>query len=166
MKRPVKKKDMRFKKVSTLTEVLTQGKLGSFQERSGLMQRLDTLLGFYLDQRLRQLVQVAAYQDGTLVLACTNSTVAGQLRYLSRIYMQQLRQHGEFCELKRINAVIAPASSAHQQPHQRLRRLSPATAELLLALSDELGKGEVSEALRRLARHVDTADEANTYRSS
>ncbi|MDF2444995.1 MAG: hypothetical protein K0S46_231 [Moraxellaceae bacterium] len=157
---------MRLKKTSTLTEILAQGPLGSLRERSSLIQRLDSLLGFYLDARLREMVQVAAYQDGTLVLACTNSTVAGQLRYLSRIYMQQLRQHGEFCELKRITAVIGPSTPQRSRPRERLRRISPATAELLNALSDDLGSGEISEALRRLASHVETAGGMKKDRSS
>ncbi|MGH8492382.1 MAG: DciA family protein [Moraxellaceae bacterium] len=148
---------MRQEKTVTLTEIIKQGALASLRERSGLIHKLDTLLGFYLDERLRQLVRVASYQDGTLVLACTNSTVAGQLRYLSRIYMQQLRQHGELCDLVRIHAVIGRPTSTIPAVHktgQALRRLSPATAELLLHLSEDLEGGEVSEALRRLARHT------------
>lgn len=157
---------MRQQKTSTLTEILAQGPLASLRERSSQIRRLDTLLGFYLDARLRELVQVAAYQDGTLILTCSNSTVAGQLRYLSRIYMQQLRQHGEFCELRRINPVIRPATPARQRPRERLRRLSPATAELLRSLSDDLGSGEISEALRRLASHGETAEGVDGHRSS
>lgn len=161
-----KKTVMRLAKTSTLTEVLAQGRLAPLQESSSLIRRLDALLGFYLDQRLRQSVQVAGYQEGTLVLACSNSTVAGQLRYLSRIYMQQLRQHGEFCDLRRIKAVISHTTPVQKQTGTRLRRLSPATAALLESLSSELGSGEISEALRRLARHVETAEETNPHRSS
>ena len=153
---------MRLEKTSTLTTILAQGNLNSLRERAGQIKQLDSLLGFYLDQRLRQWVQVAAYHEGTLTLACSNSTIAGQLRYLSRIYTQQLRQHGEFCDLKRINAVIKPAIPASHTSalsHPPLRRLSPVTAELLVTLSDDLadeqGGGEISEALRRLARHVE-----------
>ena len=157
---------MRQEKTVTLTEIIGQGALGALRARSGLLSRLDTLLGFYLDQRLRQWVHVAAFQEGTLTLACTNSTVAGQLRYLSRIYMQQLRQHAEFCELKRIRAVIQPASPASGPPpaprHPKLRRLSPATARLLTSLSEDLGKSEVSEALRRLARHAEPAGDRSS----
>lgn len=157
---------MRLEKTATLTDILAQGRLGALKERSGRLHRLDTLLGFYLDQRLRQLVQVAGYQDGTLVLACTNSTVAGQLRYLSRIYMQQLRQHAEFCDIKRINAVIAPSGPASRRSPGPPRRLSPAAAELVRSLAEDLGGGEISEALQRLARHGETAGEANKSRSS
>lgn len=149
---------MRFQKTSTLTEIITQGPLRALRERSGLIARLDSLLGFYLDERLRHQVRVASYHEGTLTLAAGNSTVAGQLRYLSRIYMQQLRQHSEFCELKRIHAVIGPSATDRPAPQTRqppLRRLSPQTAEMLNCLSDDLGGGEVSEALRRLARHVE-----------
>ena len=152
---------MRLEKTSTLREVLAQGGLSPLQHRSGLITRLDTLLGFYLDQRLRQLVKVTSYQQGILTLTCNNSTVAGQLRYLSRIYMQQLRQHSEFCELKRIQAVIGTAtltSRPRKVSQPPLRRLSPATAELLTSLSTDLGEGEVSEALRRLARHVEATE--------
>lgn len=152
---------MRLEKTSTLAEIIAQGTLGDLQARSGLAARLDALLGFYLDQKMRGLVQVASYREGTLTLACSNGTVAGQLRYLSRIYMQQLRQHGEFCDLKRISAVIQPASRQFGSGcrHPRLRRLSPATGRLLSSLSDDLGSGEVSEALRRLARHAEPADD-------
>lgn len=157
---------MRLEKTSTLTEILAQGRLGSLKERSSRLHRMDTLLGFYLDARLRQQVQVAGYQDGTLVLACTNSTVAGQLRYLSRIYMQQLRQHAEFCDIKRINAVLSPSPPASRRQGQPPRHLSQATAELLMDLADDLGGGEISEALQRLARHGDTAGTTGNDRSS
>lgn len=160
---------MRLEKTSTLTEILAQGNLNALKKRSGMLGQLDMLLGLYLDERLRQWVQVASYHEGTLTLACSNSTIAGQLRYLSRIYMQQLRQHGELCELKRINAVIKPAtltSRSKMLSHPPLRKLSPATAELLSTLSDDLGRGEVSEALRRLARHVDTAGDNEKDRPS
>lgn len=160
---------MRLEKTSTLREILAQGGLSPLQHRSGLLTHLDTLLGFYLDQRLRQMVRVASYQQGTLTLACNNSTVAGQLRYLSRIYTQQLRQHVEFCELKRIQAVIGATTLTSRQgkaSQPPLRKLSPATAELLTSLSNSLGEGEVSEALRRLARHVDTVEGKERSRSS
>lgn len=160
---------MRLEKTATLTEILAQGNLHALKKRSGLISQLDMLLGFYLDQRLRQWVQVASYHEGTLTLACSNSTIAGQLRYLSRIYMQQLRQHGELCDLKRINAVIKPATQASRSSalrHPPLRKLSQATAELLSTLSEDLGRGEVSEALRRLARHVETVEDDEKDRSS
>ena len=149
---------MRLEKTATLTEIISQGALASLRERSGLINRLDTLLGFYLDARLRQLVRVASYRDGTLTLTCTNSTVAGQIRYLSRIYMQQLRQHGELCELVRIHPVIGHKTCTPRpgKTGKPLRRLSASTAELLTDLSKNLGGGEVSEALRRLARHAKT----------
>jgi hypothetical protein len=151
--------DMRQEKVSTLTEILAQkGPLADLCERSRLITQLDTLLGFYLDSRLRQFIRVAAYQKGTLILACANSTVAGQCRYLSRIYLQQLRQHSEFYDIKHIHPVIAPLfAENHTQKTTppRLRKLSPATARLLTSFSSELGNGEVSQALRQLARHVE-----------
>lgn len=158
--------DMRQEKTSTLTEILAQGRLGSLRERSRRLERLDALLGFYLDLRLRQQVQVAGYQDGTLVLACANSTVAGQLRYLSRIYMQQLRQHAEFCDLGRIKAVMAPTPAAARRPPRPPRQLSPAAAGLLRSLADDLGGGEISEALQRLARHGDAVRDPDTGRPS
>lgn len=161
-----KKTDMRLEKTSTLAEILGQGRLGSLQERSHRLQRLDTLLGFYLDQRLRQLVHVAGYQDGTLLLACANTTVAGQLRYLSRIYMQQLRQHAEFCDIGRIKVVIATDAPTGNPKNKTARHLSPAAATLLRELSDDLGAGEISEALQRLARHEGPAGEGKADRSS
>lgn len=150
---------MSQKKVHTLTDVLSQGALQSLRQRAAEYGSLNTLLGLYLDNRMRHQVRVVAYTAGTLTLAANNTTVAGQLRYLSHIYMQQLRVHNEFCDLKRISVTVdtenrdeTRITKTHQQPPKRT--ISPQTAKLLEETADSLGEGELSEALRRLASHV------------
>jgi len=145
----------RLEKPSALNEILVTGVLSGLRQRTEQLQRLDDILALYLDRNLRSLVRVAGYADGTLTLACGNSSLAGQLRYLSRIYMQQLRQHSEFCALGRIRVVSEMAKRASAPAVERpLPRLSAETGALLAALADSLEGGEVSEALRRLARHA------------
>ena len=159
---------MRQEKVSTLTEIFTQGTLGNLHERSCLVTQLETLLSFYLDSRLRQLVKIAAYQNGNLILACTNSTAATHFRYLNRVYIQQLRQHHEFCELQYIRTVVLSSTPTHSMKMTQapLEKLSPTTARLLTSLANELGEGEISEALRRLARHSAPSEKAEGQCSS
>lgn len=154
----------RFKKVSALAEVLNFGDLGLLKNHALATNTLDQILGLYLDAHLRQLIRVASYRQGSLTLACRNATVAGQIRYLSHIYTQQLRQHPEFCDIKRITAVITTANAGNTQTARtqpKLQRLSLETAELLLSVANSVEDREVSQALRRLASHTtEKKDEA------
>ncbi|MFN3586869.1 MAG: DciA family protein [Moraxellaceae bacterium] len=145
----------RLEKPSALNEILATGALSTLRQHTERLQRLDAILGLYLDSHLRPQVQVAGYAEGILTLTCGNGSLAGQLRYLSRIYMQQLRQHAEFCALDRIRVVSGVARTT--MPPARERTVPPLSAEvgaLLTAAADSLAGGEVSEALRRLARHA------------
>lgn len=145
----------RLRKTARLVEVLEQDSLAAYKQTARELARLNEILGLYLDTQLNRVVQVASYRDGTLTLATANSTAAGQLRYLSRIHLQRLRQHDEFCGLLRIKVVSAPPDMENREkPANPLQRLSPETGSLLRELAESLGQGEVSEALRRLARHA------------
>lgn len=147
----------RLQKTARLTEILNQDSLAAYKQTARDLARLNEILGLYLDTQLNRVVHVASWKDGTLTLATANSTAAGQLRYLSRIHLQRLRQHDEFCGLLRIRVVSAPPNPASQEkPAAPLQRLSPETGELLRELAESLGQGEVSEAVQRLARHART----------
>lgn len=147
----------RLQKTVRLGEVLNQDSLAAFTHAAQGLTRLSDILGLYLDTQLSRVVQVAAYKDGTLTLATANSAAAGQLRYLSRIHLQRLRQHDEFCGLVRIRVVSAsPERASREKPPVPPRHLSPQTGALLNELADALGQGEVSEAIRRLATHART----------
>lgn len=147
----------RLQKTARLAEVLQKDSLAAYQQVASELARLNEIVGLYLDTQLNKVVQVASYREGTLTLATTNSSAAGQLRYLSRIHVQRLRQHDEFCGLLRIKVVSAPPEPVlPAKPDSPLQRLSPETGALLRDLADSLGPGEVSEALQRLARHGKT----------
>lgn len=154
----MKRKAKRLKKTATLTDILTQGSLGVMQSQSRLNDRLKMLLDFYLDAAQQPHVSVSSYREGTLTLMTDNSSLVGQLRYLSHIYKQRLGQHPEFCELKRIQVLLSPTTSNFDASHPRkrppARRLKPETAELIKRTADNLGGGKVSEALYRLASFV------------
>lgn len=145
----------RLRKTTRLDEVLRQDSLAAYTRAAGELARLDEIVGLYLDTQLNRVVRVASYREGTLTLATANSSAAGQLRYLSRIHLQRLRQHDEFCGLLRIKVVSTPPDpSSQERPAHPLQRLSPETGSLLRDLAESLGQGEVSEALRRLASHA------------
>lgn len=149
----------RLEKTTKLTEILHQGSLAALARTAQQLARLDEILGLYLDSNLRNVVQVASYKEGILTLATGNSAAAGQLRYLSRIHVQRLQQHDEFCGLSRIKVVSAPAKreESPESPQLALPRLSPVTGALLMELAESLHGGEVSEALLRLASHTGTS---------
>lgn len=145
----------RLQKTARLADILEKDSLASYKQTAQALARLNDILGLYLDTQLNRVVQVASYRDGTLTLATANSSAAGQLRYLSRIHVQRLRQHDEFCGLLRIKVVSAPPDyEVREKPANPLQPLSPETGELLNELAKSLGQGEVSEALIRLARHA------------
>lgn len=145
----------RLRKTARLTEILNQDTLAAYTQTAQHLARLNEILGLYLDTQLSRVVHVTSWKDGTLTLATANSTAAGQLRYLSRIHVQRLSQHDEFCGLLRIKVVSAPSDpSSREKPAAPLQRLSPETGALLRELAESLGQGEVSEALCRLARHA------------
>jgi hypothetical protein len=145
----------RLQKTTRLADVLQQDSLAAYTRAAGELARLDEIVGLYLDTQLNRVVRVASYREGTLTLATANSSAAGQLRYLSRIHLQRLRQHDEFCGLLRIKIVsTSPNPSDQEKPAKPLQRLTPETGGLLRELAESLGQGEVSEALRRLARHA------------
>lgn len=147
----------RLQKTARLTEILNQDSLAAYKQTAQTLARLNEILGLYLDTQLNQVVRIASWKEGTLTLVTANSTAAGQLRYLSRIHLQRLRQHDEFCGLLRIRVVNAQPTSTHREkPAAPLQRLSPETGVLLTELAESLGQGEVSEALRRLASHTQT----------
>ncbi|MCC6199362.1 MAG: DUF721 domain-containing protein [Moraxellaceae bacterium] len=152
----------RLHKTTRLAEILNQDSLAAYKQTAHDLARLNEILGLYLDTQLSRVVNVASWKEGTLTLATSNSTAAGQLRYLSRIHLQRLRQHDEFCGLLRIKVVSAPPNpTSREKPANPLQRLSPETGKLLKELAESLGQGEVSEAIRRLARHALTNGASN-----
>lgn len=115
---------------------------------------MEAILALYLDERLRALCRITSFRQGNLTLATSQTTVASQLRYLSRIYTQQLRQHEEFRELKQIRVIaLASAAGNYRRPPKPLPRLSADTVGLLQETAALLEDPEISGALERLARH-------------
>jgi hypothetical protein len=147
--------DMRLRKTHALTAIMSQGKLKALQDQLGHLDRLNTLLALHLDRQFCLHVKITSYKEGVLTLGTDNSSLASQLRYLSRIYLPQLKQHDEFCDLTRIHVSITPTNGQLTAPRQRKKaprnQLSPQAAAHLTMLADALGGGEVSEALYRLA---------------
>jgi hypothetical protein len=148
----------RLEKPHTLTDVLSQGKLKTLQDQLDYQQQLNNLVNACLDAPLRHQVRVSHYQGGVLTLSTHSSSLASQLRYLNRIYLQRLHLHDEFCDLTRIQISHIPMAGADLTPTTRLktppRRLSLQSAKYLQALAEDMGEGEVSEALYRLASHA------------
>ncbi len=146
---------MRMRKVASLNEVLHSKKLATVQESTQQLAQLEGIFALYLDERLKSVCRIAAFQQGVLTLVTTQPAAASQIRYLSRIYIQQLCQHREFSGLKRLSVLTRTPHQAPQRPTKPALSLSPATIHLLKETAASLDEPEISEALRRLARHGD-----------
>lgn len=144
---------MRMRKVASLDEVIISKSFANVRARTKKLQRLEAILSLYINPELKTVCKIAAYEEGTLTITTPHAAAASQIRYLSRIYIQQMRQHGELQDLKRINAV---ATRPHIPPAKTIKpaiTLSENTVSLLESTAQELGDPELSEALMRLARH-------------
>lgn len=154
---------MRMRKVASLGDVISSKRFASVYDTASKLNRLEAILGLYLDQTLRAACHISSFADGDLTLVTPHPTVASQLRYLSRIFMQQLRTHGEFGSLKRIKVLAyAPVVGGPSRPPKPRMQLSRETAALLRDTAVMLDDPEISGALERLARHGDDPSDAAT----
>lgn len=144
---------MRKLKAASLGEIITSKSFANVYENASMLARLETIFGLYLDQGMRSACHISSFREGTLTLVTPHATVAGQLRYLSRIFTQQLRQHPEFDALKRIKVLAYAPAAGNSRPAKPKRQLSQNTIELLRATASGLDDPEISGALERLARH-------------
>jgi len=147
---------MRMLKTASLGEIVSSKSFAKVSETTTQLAKLEAILGLYLDAGMRSACRISSFNAGTLSLVSPQTAVASHIRYLSRIITQQLRQHGEFAELKQLRVLVySPLASPVRRPALPALRLSAATASLLRETASLLDDPEISGALERLARHGD-----------
>jgi hypothetical protein len=145
---------MRMRKVASLGDIVSSKSFARVRETTNRLATLEAILGLYLDAGLRAACRISSFSQGTLTLVTPQPAVAGHLRYLGRIFTQQLRQHGEFQTLERIRVLaFAPSALPETRKPRPPKRLSASTASLLRETALMLADPEISGALTRLARH-------------
>lgn len=144
---------MRNKHAKTLASLLRTDHLASLETKTRSLARLNFILENYLERELRSLCKVGALEGNTLTLITPSSTAATRLRYLSRLYLQQLRQHEEMRHLERIRVKVIAGDETNCPPQRPVRQLSQAGVTALSEAAESLNDPELSPALRRLARH-------------
>jgi hypothetical protein len=143
------------KKAAPLKDILN-GPLSALYHRAQKLNAIEKILPFYVDKQLLSYIHPASYVDGVLSFFCDNQTAASQLAYLSKVYIQQFKQHPELRDLKKIRYSIHAiyVSKTTLNPVQPSgRKMSAASAQALTSLAEQFEDAEISEALIRLASH-------------
>jgi hypothetical protein len=142
-----------MRKTASLGAIVSSKSFAKVRETTEKLAALEAILGLYLDAGLRTACRISSFAQGTLTLVTPQPAVAGHLRYLGRIFTQQLRQHGEFQGLERIR-VLAFAASAGPAPRTPPvpRCHSESTAAMLKETAQMLAEPESNGARTGLAR--------------
>lgn len=152
---------MRYLQPVKLSVILRGTPVAQAHQANALGTQHEIVWRNQVDATVRSSCRLLSLREGTLTIAADNPTSAGQLRYLSRILVQQLQCHAEFSGLQRLRILVRPAAPLPRNRQARpLPRLSSATAKHLREVADSLGLAELSKGLRALARHED--DEKNS----
>jgi hypothetical protein len=144
---------MRMRKVASLGDIVLSKSFASVRATTARLSALEAIFGLYLDAGLRAACRISSFDQGILTLVTAQPAVAGHLRYLSRIFTQQLRQHEEFQGLERIRVLAYTPPATASKPSRAPLRLSEDTVALLNDTARSMADPEISGALQRLARH-------------
>lgn len=147
---------MRYRKPVKLSEILEGTPLSRIQRSNELRRQHETIWQNQVDVSVRSSCRLHMLREGTLTIAADHQTAASQLRYLSRIIIQQLRCHAEFGGLQRLRIIVLPPVKPPVRQAKGLPRLSAETAKHLKEVADSLGNSELSGRLKALARHAGT----------
>lgn len=145
---------MRYRQPTKLSEILNGSPLSRIHQSNELRKSHETVWQNQIDSTIRSSCRLHLLREGTLTITADNQTSASQLRYLSRIIIQQLQCHAEFRGLQRLRIVIRPALPAPIRQARSLPRISAKSAKHLQEVADSLGISELSGRLRALARHA------------
>ena len=142
---------MRSDPVPRSKEVVSSPLIQQLKAQAHYLAKLNTIMAEQLTA-IKDQCRVTAYKDGVLTLQTHNNALLGQLRYLQSHYLQQLRQHPTFSDLKRIQILLEDPIHVNRVQHKPLPPLSSHVRALLLETADAIADVELSEALRQLAR--------------
>lgn len=145
---------MRQSRPQPLTVLLDTPRLHPLWRGSQLRAAHEAIWLRVVDPSLRTSCRLASLRGGTLSVVTSHATVAGQLRYLQRLLIQQLSCHEEFRGLQRLQITVGDLGRRVKPQHKPLPRISESTRQHLKEVADSLGNSELSGALLRLARHA------------
>jgi hypothetical protein len=137
-----------------MQELLTQPVLQKLAAKTVRIQHWQCLLDNHLDAALAPHCKVADFSTGILTLVIDSSAFATRLRYLQHTLLDLLRKHNEFNGIYKIDWVIAPISEPLLIPADP-RKLSQASAQLLVDTAATCESEELKEVLLRLAARAD-----------
>lgn len=113
-----------------------------------VLNRLDGILTAVLEPALAEQCQVADYQNGHLVLICSNASFATRIRMISQQLLESFKEEGVF-GIKSVETRIAPVN--RPQPDVRTRQpLSPAALEALGRFASDSGDAEIQDIFDRI----------------
>ena len=142
---------MRSESVARGKDVVSSPLIQQLKAQAHYLAKLNTIMAEQLPA-IRDQCRISSYKNNVLTLQTHNNALLGQLRYLQTHYLQKLRQHTVFSELKRIQILLEEPIQINRAQSQPLPPLSPTVKSLLLETANSISDVKLSEALRHLAR--------------
>lgn len=140
--------------LNSMQELLTEPVLQKLTAKTVKLQHWQCLLDNHLDATLAPHCKVADFSAGILTLVIDSSAFATRLRYLQHALLDNLKKYNEFNGIYKISWVISPIIA----PDPILsdpRKLSQASAQLLVDMATTCENEELKEVLLRLAARAD-----------
>ncbi len=130
----------------------------AWQQEARQQSRLQACLNRLLPSALSASCQIRLEDDGTAVLSCPSSVVAGRLRQIGPRLMHQLGALDG--KVMAIRVEVQPLrAAAKQTAHVKVQRNIPAgVADNLAVLAASTRPGELADAIARLAERLRTAE--------
>ena len=145
---------MKQPNLSNMRELLAEPLLQKLAAKTAKLQHWQNLLEANLEDALKPHCKVADFSAGILTLVIDSSAFATRLRYCQHALLADLKINNEFNMLYKIEWLISPINTPSSLPPTH-RKLSQASAKLLLDTAKTCDNKELKEALFRLATHTE-----------
>lgn len=124
------------------------------------IETLNNTLNPLLDPALRPYCQVANLTNGVLVILTANGSVATQLRYHTADLIKQLHKNPALKHIREIQIKVRPPVATGVQRGgavklpKKAAKLSPESAQTLLAMAETIDDKELRAIMLRIASHT------------
>lgn len=148
---------MQKKPEKNLKELFDQRhtRLGSIVTKVNLLQDLHHHFVHalnQLDNTIASKVRTSNYQNGCLILLCSNGGIATRLRYQIPALLSLLRQRGKFPGLTSIRYIVRPDEHQQETITKKTKPISMESAAMLFEIANTIQDKKLACALKKLAQ--------------
>lgn len=127
------------------------------------LRDLEQIVTKYLPDAFEHRFQVSSYKDHKLVILCSSASWSSKLRFHTKHLSSKLKNHHELSDLKEICILTnLRAVTLKKIPKRRLpkaKMISAKNRDLLIETAEMESNRQLSDALRRLAKHAYPSNE-------